>query len=346
MLTGSLSAPRGRRRDSKRFGLESNRMKTIHPFTALTLGIVALGLPAGCPSNGSDNDAGGDAVVKGQTTSQSTNIGGRDRSYLLHVPKGYDAATPTPVVLLLHGTGESGDKYLEGANWANQADEAGFIVIAPNALPVQRDKEESLTNPSLWDFAVLGGGEGSDVQFIDAAIADVSSKFNVDASRIYCTGHSSGGGMTFLLGVVRTSKFAAIGVVASPFVGVSQDIGLNLPTIYIQGTADPIVPVEGGDGGLLGALVPPLETTLSGWAAILSCDTPRAVTSNENGVQVSSYAACEGAAPFLVYLIEGQGHKWPGSNVPASPAFIVGPSTESLDATSEIWAFFSGKTKQ
>lgn len=304
-------------------------------------GLVTLG---GCP-RGSGGDTGGGDGTKGETVEQSIVNGGRSRTFVLHVPGAYDGASAVPLVVLLHGTGQNGKAYVDGAGWGDLADQAGFILLAPNALPVQRDKEASLANPTLWDFAVLGSGEGNDVQFIDAAVADVSSRYNVDAKRIYCVGHSSGGGMTYLLGILRREKFAAIGVVAAPFVGVSADVGITMPTIYIQGTADPIVPIEGGDGNLLGGLVPPLETSLAGWAAVLGCATPRNAVSNDGGVSVAEFAGCAGAAPFRVILIEGQGHRWPGGSVPNSPAFVIGPSTGLLNATETIWSFLNGKSK-
>jgi polyhydroxybutyrate depolymerase len=320
-------------------------MKNCATCSGCILSLALVFSLGGCPqgTSGGDGGGGGDSTAKGNTTTQSLTIGGFERSAVVHISGKYDGTSPTPLVLLLHGTGQNGSTYVENAGWADKADAEGFILVAPDALPVQSDQPESLSNPSLWDFAV--GGSSGDVAFIDAVLADVQAKNFVDLNRVYCVGHSSGGGMTFLMGIVRKDTFAAIGVVASPFINVSAGLGVTMPTIYIQGTADPIVPTAGGSGGLFGGLVPPLDTTLSGWAAVLSCGTTRTTVSNENGVESSEFTGCAGGATFQIRLIEGQGHKWPGFNVPNSPAFIVGPSVDLLNATDTIWSFLADKSK-
>src|SRR5262249_53997109 len=150
-----------------------------------------------------------------------------------------------------------------------------------------------------------------------------SANYNIDTKRVYATGHSSGGGMAFVLGLTRWQKFAAIAVVASPFAGGIPNLGIAMPTLYIQGTADPIVPISGG-AGYLGSIVPTLDTSLSGWAGVLGCaGQPRTVVSHDNGVEISNFAGCVSSVPFEVMLVDGMGHRWPGGSVPDAPDFVL-----------------------
>src|SRR5262249_33834206 len=243
---------------------------------------------------------------------------------------------PRALVMMLHGTGLDGYAYLTGAGWADKSDAEGFLVVAPNALPRNPDQPQTVSNPTLWDL-----GENSDLPFLDAVLDDVAATFNVDPNRIYCVGHSSGGGMTFLMASKRPSKLAAVGIVA-PFLKVSTSAEITMPTIYMQGTADPIVPIQGGP---LDELAPPLDRTLNDWREVLASPGTRTFVSDVNGVQVSQFAECSGHATFMIYLIEGQGHEWPGGRVADFADFALGPSVDSLNATDTIWAFLAGQHK-
>lgn len=272
-------------------------------------------------------------------------VDGRTRTATLYVPTWYHTERTWPLVVLLHSTGYDGGGFLTGNGWPAKAEAAGFIVVAPDALGLDPDQPATLFgNPAIWDFGVSNGSDSNDLQFVDMLITTLSNEFVVDPGRIYVAGHSSGGAMTFILGLVRPRSFAAIAVLASPFAGSIPPLDIPMPTLYIQGTADPIVPIEGG-GSFMGASVPPLETTLSSWASVLGCTGARVLTSNENGIERSGYHGCANGVPFEVILVSSLGHRWPGGTVPNAPDEVLGPSSNALDGTDAVWSFFARHTR-
>ena len=81
-----------------------------------------------------------------------------------------------------------------------------------------------------------------DVGFISAAVADIAKNIGIDASRVYATGMSNGGIMSYTL-ACETTLFAAIGPVA----GTQLDPAgrrIRCRSWHIHGTADPIVPLR------------------------------------------------------------------------------------------------------
>jgi len=271
---------------------------------------------------------------------RTLNVNGVDRTLWFYVPASYDPNRATPFVLLLHGTGYDGASYLRGDGWIAKSESVGCIVVAPDALGIDRTQPATLLgNPSLWDFGATGENQSTDSQFIDAMFLDLRSQFNIDAERTFIAGHSSGGAMASILVQRNSELYAAVAVLSSPLIGLSPSGSLSMPTLYIQGTADPIVPIEGG-GQFLGANVPPLEQSLSGWARVVGCTGSRLVTSIVDGVERSSYTGCPEGTPFEVILVAGMGHRWPGGNAPDAPEVVLGPFSDALNGTDAIWSFF------
>jgi polyhydroxybutyrate depolymerase len=176
---------------------------------------------------------------------------------------------------------------------------------------------------------------------------DLSSVAAVDRSRVYVTGFSNGGGMTVRLGCETADLLAAMGTVGGAVVSSG---GCNpsrpVPLLAFHGTADPIVPYEGGEmrGWLLrwGAGVTDAPTYFVGaedwvttWAEANGCDpTPEALPAQGDASGVR-YTGCDDNAEVILYTIDGGGHTWPaGWPIPA-----VGRTSKDIDATEELWAF-------
>ena len=71
-------------------------------------------------------------MLKPGDHTRTLKVDGRDRSYLVHIPKKYDGKTPTPVVLALHGAAMNGPMMAVFCGLNKKADEAGFIVVYPS----------------------------------------------------------------------------------------------------------------------------------------------------------------------------------------------------------------------
>ena len=89
-----------------------------------------------------------------------------------------------------------------------------------------------------------------------------NSKYNIDPGRIYANGLSNGGGMSYLLGCALSDRITAIGGVAGAYAFPLEECHPSrpVPMIAFHGTADPIVPYQGGASGDNGFIFPESPT--------------------------------------------------------------------------------------
>src|ERR1700722_15131124 len=128
------------------------------------------------------------------------------RTFIVHVPPGFDGKSKVPVVFMLHGAGGSGAGTIPETGWDVKADREGFIAVFPDGTPPNPDRPARfLGNPRLWND---GSGRGSvgvqkidDLGFISAMIDYLEARYSADPARIYCTGFSNGASMTFAVGL-------------------------------------------------------------------------------------------------------------------------------------------------
>src|SRR2546421_1861812 len=127
---------------------------------------------------------------------------GRKREYVLYVPRSYDRAKPTPLVISLHGAGMWGAAQRETSQWDRVADEYAFIVVYPSG--------EGGGGPRVWHE---GGGAAPsrDVRFISELIDTLEARYNIDPRMIYANGLSNGGGVAFVLSCTLPHRVGAGG---------------------------------------------------------------------------------------------------------------------------------------
>jgi polyhydroxybutyrate depolymerase len=284
------------------------------------------------------------------TSRISISSGGYVREAVLHVPKGYDPAAPPPLVVGLHGAGGNGEQFMRGGGWAEMSDRAGFVFAAPDGLPARpRAPADFLTNPRLWNSGQLRAGsprtEINDVAFVAALLDDLKTRAPYDVKRVFVTGHSNGGGMTFRLAGKLADRIAAIGTVAGLVADESPRPAWPVPTLYILGTQDPLVPLNGGESRLpWGArTTKPVAEYLATWAKAIGCAPAPVVLSEAEGVKTAEYRPAGDGPRLRVLYLEGHGHAWPGGKDSALGRRLLGPDTARIDATETIWNFFASR---
>ena len=270
-------------------------------------------------------------------------VNGEKREYLLHVPESYDGARATPLVISMHGTGlwPAGQSAMSG--WNDIADEEGFIVVYPSATPLS-----ALGWPRLWRaWEDISGIEDTmaDIRFVSDLIDTLDATYNIDRARIYANGYSSGGAMANLLACRLPDRLAAIGTVAtahlsSAVCGDLQPISL----IAFHGTADMQVPYEGGMSAMSDEPWDSVRKWTTDWAQGNGCDASPRESAISTDVTRFEYSSCESGATVMLYAVADGGHTWPGSDPPAWTSGMAGRTTDSIDATREIWAFFRARS--
>lgn len=272
-------------------------------------------------------------------------VGGQAREYLLHVPSGRAGGGPRPLVIFLHGAGGTAAWADGETGWSALADSEGFALALPEGLPPDPDQPPKfLTNPPRWNDGSNGPTgvppTADDVAFLAAVIDDAISRAGADPRRVYLSGFSNGAGMAFRAAAELADRVAAVAPVAGYCRIPDPRPTRPVPTLYLIGTADPLVPLRGGEvrSPWLHRLVRrrPVADTLDRWADAIGCGPVPIVESDMNGVRVEVYP---GPAEFRVVLIDGLGHHWPGGKGQMNHR-IAGPPSDKIDATAAVWEFF------
>jgi len=275
-------------------------------------------------------------------------VDGRLRSYLLHLPPGPVRSAGWPVVFFFHGAGGTGREAARDDGWLPVADSAGFVLVFPDgSRPDSTQPASFRLNPQTWNdgstrdfFAVRQRID--DVAFVRRLLAALVSRLPVDSDRVYATGFSNGASFTFRLGRELSGVFAAIAPVAGTDWMEERLPDRALPLLYINGTADPINPLAGGEvrvGGIALGTKPPVRAFLSRWVRMAGCAPDSQILRRDGGVTGIGWRSGHGQAEVLFYTVEGLGHCWPGGSNHL-PASMVGPSSERLRGAVEIWRFF------
>src|SRR3989449_393771 len=226
---------------------------------------------------------------------------GRKREYVLYVPRSYDRAKPTPLVISLHGAGMWGAAQKETSQWNRVADEHGFIVVYPSG--------EGGGGPRVWHE---GGGAGPsrDVRFISELIDTLEVRYNIDPRMIYANGLSNGGGMSFVLSCTMSDRIAAVGLVAAahllPWEWCTDR--RPVPMIAFHGTADRQVPYNGGKSWVAPNPFPNVPAWAANWARRNRCAPTPSDSAVATDVTRRSFTSCAGDAAVVLYTIKGGGH--------------------------------------
>jgi polyhydroxybutyrate depolymerase len=254
---------------------------------------------------------------------------GETREYILHVPPGYDPNRPTALVITIHGASIWPAAQQALSQWDRVADREGFIVAYPGG--------RSGRGPRHFDE--------EDVTFIADLIDSIQRTHNIDRARIYANGLSNGGGLSFLLSCTLPDRIAAVGLVAAAHLfewSLCKDLR-PVPMIAFHGTGDDATPYEGGKSWVVEKPFPSIPMQTAVWAKRNQCAPSPVELRVAHDVTRREYTQCVSDAPVILYTIDGGGHTWPGGKY--LPAWFAGVTTQSIDASSIMWEFFSKHPK-
>ena len=164
--------------------------------------------------------------------------------YRVYVPTGYRPATPTPLVVALHGLGANEDSFFDGYSGlpVKLAEQHGFLMVAP--LGYRPDGFYGSPTGGANDAASRRRIELSERDVLES-VRLMRGQYNVDANRIYLIGHSMGAIGTWHLGAKYPELWAALG----PFSGTGNPGAVarmkGIPQIVVHGDADATVNVAG-----------------------------------------------------------------------------------------------------
>ena len=251
--------------------------------------------------------------------------GGMDRYYRLYVPD--SLASGQPLVIMLHGYGgrSSPDRF----GILDAARKFGFAACFPQGAMDARGK-------TCWNvgYPFQKGLETDDVDFICSLAGYLVREYGLDSRNVFCTGHSNGGEMCYLMAYLRPDVFAAVAPIAGltlEWMYRELEAAKPVPLMELHGTAD-MTSLWNGDprneGGWGAYLAVPLAVGY--WAGVNRCtyEETENLPVGASGLQVTAHryrGGTDGSEVWL-YEIRGGSHSW---------------TDDVMDTGIEIWRFFS-----
>ncbi|MCA1676029.1 MAG: polyhydroxybutyrate depolymerase [Actinobacteria bacterium] len=308
----------------------SGRKTTIKPHPGAArprrslLVSVALVLLAAC--GGSDQSAP-DPPPGPPIQRRRLDVGGLQRTYRLFMPSTLDRSRAAPLVLVLGGVGNSVEGMVQATQFDRMAQTGDFLVAYPEGI-------NETWNAGYCCLARETTGP-DDVAFLTRLIDDVQANNKVDPDGVFVVGVSVGGMMAYRMGCELADRIAGVGSVAGAMILDECRPSRPVSVIEIHGTADGLVPYEGGrTAGGATQPSPPTTAVVGRWAELNRCPTPGA-SHTEGAVTTLTWSGCAAGTSVKLVTIAGGGHTWFASD--------LGPGVAgAVDATGSIWAFLSG----
>lgn len=282
--------------------------------------------------------------------------GGMTREYWLHDPRKGKVGELRPLIIVLHGGGGKADRFdgMTGrdASFDALADREDLLVAYPQGYKKQWNDGREIPNVAAQEMNL------DDVGFISALIDEMIKRHDVDPKRVYATGPSNGGHMSNRLACDLSEKIAAVGIVIGnmPVKMVDKCKPENSVSVLIMnGTADPLVPFNGGTVHLMGmergediSTAKTFDFWLKqagfqhGPANIKPEELPDADPNDKTRVTRQDYKGEK--AEVVLYTVDGGGHTWPGGRQYFFES-VVGRVSHDINATETIWNFFKANPK-
>jgi polyhydroxybutyrate depolymerase len=243
------------------------------------------------------------------TQTWSIKVNGNTRSCVVHVPSGIDKPA---LVYFVHGAFGSGAGFENDTKGDVTADREKFIAVYPSAS----------SNGGSGTWADMYGT--SDFPFYLKIRDTINARYHIDTNRVYMTGFSQGGMISFVAGCSFSNIFAAVAPV-SGHSGTTCNLKRPVPVFMTFGTKD--MGVVNGD-------VSSFLNDLKVWLKLDSCPSTPTITrpypsSNPNSVVTRiTYGPCAQGSYVVVDSIQGGGHGWPTD------------TRTSVNQADEVWAFF------
>lgn len=313
------------------------------------------------PSDGGVLDDGGTQRPEGSWEQGAVTNAAGTRNYQLWVPASYVPGTPAPLVVALHGCGQTPEEWAGLTRINALADAQNFLVLYP--------AQASSANPlGCWNWFLEANQrrDAGEPSLIKGMIDEVKQAYAVDASRVYVFGISAGGGMTSIMLACYADVFAAGAVASGPmykaartaaeaaFVGngsphdpdetgrlawvcSNSRTPQRTPVIVFQGDADSVVrPVHADQ--VIAQFAQTNDFGDDGADDDSVQATPTRTTQGSEGGLSYTQKDIDAAGAVLLrqIVVHGLGHTWSGGD----PQFSPDGDPSGPDATTRMWTFF------
>ena len=319
--------------------------------------LIAFFIITSCSGGGSSNDSSNNTGIDTDNNQNNNedeqceqfenrvfkcefNHGNLLRYYYIHLPHP-EAQGASSVLFNLHGYGSNALAQMEYADFRDLANtkENNFILIHPQGAPMNTALASSASHWNSGGWTV--GSTVDDIDFIDTIIGFISSKYSINANRIYSTGMSNGGFMSYHLACNLSSKIAAIAsVTGSMSVQTYDNCNPSHPIsiLQIHGTLDGTVPLNGNSALGMESIYDVVEF----WRSFNSCIIEPVINTTDYfdlgySVEHQTFNDCLNNNQVELYIVDGMWHTWPREdNFGISASNIIWDFINTYDINGKI----------
>ena len=227
------------------------------------------------------------------------NVNGANRTMNVYAPKNIEKNRP--LIIQMHGMNQDAPYQQNAAKWEPIADTARFVVVFPNG------------ENKAWDIS----GD-KDLNFIKAIINEMYSKYGIDKNRVYVSGFSMGGMMSYHVANKMGDQIAAIAPVSGG--GSPSSPKRAMPIMHTHGTTDDVVNYNS------------TVNTLKSWVNTQKCSSssqkikPYPANKSGSAASLEIWSGCTDGVEVRLMTIDGKGH-W------------YSMDEASVNTSVEIWNF-------
>ncbi len=227
------------------------------------------------------------------------NVNGTNRTMNVYAPKNIEKGRP--LIIQMHGMNQDAPYQQNAAKWEPIADTARFVVVFPNG------------QNKAWDIS----GD-KDLNFIKAIINEMHNKYGIDKNRVYVSGFSMGGMMSYHVANKMGDQIAAIAPVSGG--GSPNSPKRAMPIMHTHGTTDDVVNYNS------------TVNTLKSWVSNQKCSSSSKVTKpypasrSGSAASLEVWSGCKDNVEVRLLTIAGKGH-W------------YSMDEASVNTSVEIWNF-------
>ena len=240
------------------------------------------------------------ALFTGTAFADNLNVNGANRNMLVYAPSGIEKNRP--LIIQMHGYNQDAAYQKNAAKWEPIADTARFVVVFPNG------------EGKAWDIS----GD-KDLNFIKAIINEMNNKYGIDKKRVYVSGFSMGGMMSYHVANKLGDQIAAIAPVSGG--GGVNSPKRAMPIMHTHGTSDDVVNYNS------------TVNTVKSWVSAQKCSSssqkikPYPSTKPGSAASLEIWSGCNDGVEVRLMTIDGKGH-WYSMDEAAS-----------VNTSVEIWNF-------
>jgi polyhydroxybutyrate depolymerase len=255
------------------------------------------------------------------------------RQYKVHVPPSYDCHVPTPLLFCIHGFMQNGVMFCVNGSagttagpkgFVDESNEAGFLLVIPTGAG------------NAWNAgSCCGGSSVDDVALFKALVTEVSTHANVDPKRVYATGFSNGGMMSYRLACEAADVFTAVAPGSGALFIDSCNPARPIPVLDIHGTADTFVNYSQQE----------LSTAKLAMAdGCMAATEPATVPVSGGDTACITRTGCPSGMEVTSCTVTGGGHVWfgdpsCGTGAGAGACSVVGANSTFFNNTDAVWNF-------